>query len=123
MFNAADPVHHQYFLDNVERVLMRRNILTHESARAIRREWFAKDGIIRAALDLTKEELAAEHGIRGQVTDRCNAQDWEFDEEGDLIIYGTCGKPAGHEERFHQEWRDGKLWAEWAGLVETVPPR
>lgn len=29
--------------------------------------------------------------------------------------FGRCNLPAGHDTGWHQEWRDGKLWAEWRG--------
>jgi hypothetical protein len=33
------------------------------------------------------------------------------DDAGD-VLYGTCNLPEEHDG-WHQEWRDGKLWAEW----------
>lgn len=46
----------------------------------------------------------------------CGATDglgvWEDDPE---FVYGRCNKPPGHESPWHQEWRDGVLWAEWRG--------
>lgn len=33
-------------------------------------------------------------------------------------LYGVCNLPMGHEQRMHQEWRNGKLYAEWSGCTE-----
>lgn len=35
----------------------------------------------------------------------------------------TCTLPTGHPGRFHQEWRDGELWAEWSGRLDVDPTR
>ena len=38
------------------------------------------------------------------------------DEPDDLDEpWGRCTLDAGHEGDWHQEWRDGRLWAEWRG--------
>jgi hypothetical protein len=52
----------------------------------------------------------------------CGAQDWAYDDDGTAIIYGTCEKSKGHESRWHQEFRDGKLWAEWSGRRDSRAP-
>lgn len=51
----------------------------------------------------------------------CGAQDWGWNDDRSVHIYGTCQRPAGHGDRWHSEWRDGKLWAEWSGPVQTAP--
>jgi len=56
------------------------------------------------------------------VPDVCGAQDWGYDDEEEIIIYGTCQRPAGHTDRWHQEMRDGKLWAEWSGPSDERAP-
>lgn len=52
----------------------------------------------------------------------CGAQDWAYGDNNEIIIYGTCQKPKEHENRWHQEWRDGKLWAEWSGSRDSRAP-
>lgn len=34
---------------------------------------------------------------------------------GHGYVHPRCTLPAGHTGRFHQERRDGKVWAEWSG--------
>jgi hypothetical protein len=65
----------------------------------------------------------------------CGAQDWYRDDDGRVGVYGTCQLPAGHTKaecehcggpipgrRFHQEIRDGKVWAEWSGPSDERAP-
>lgn len=56
------------------------------------------------------------HRVGCELSPICGIQDLA----GDGRIAGTCELPKGHG-RWHQEWRDGKLWAEWSGGV--VPAR
>lgn len=52
----------------------------------------------------------------------CGAQDWGQNEDGSIHIYGTCQKTAGHYSDWHQEYRDGNLWAEWRGPHDRKAP-
>jgi hypothetical protein len=39
-----------------------------------------------------------------------------FPDEPEDTAYGRCNLPSGHQTLgWHQEWRDGRLWAEWRG--------
>lgn len=52
--------------------------------------------------------------IRQVITSRppCGAADGLGVPDGP---YGRCNLPAGHDGDWHQEWRNGRLWAEWRG--------
>lgn len=50
----------------------------------------------------------------------CGAQDWGYNEDGSVHVYGTCQKRV-HDNRWHGEWRDGKLWAGWGGPRKRAP--
>lgn len=43
----------------------------------------------------------------------CHAHDTATDKDGNRI--GDCTLPAGHPTGWHQETRDGQVWAEWRG--------
>lgn len=68
-----------------------------------------------------RELNLADRALAAELRKPPRTEDWAHDDGGKLIIYGTCQRPAGHPERMHQEWRDGKLWAEWSGPVERAP--
>jgi hypothetical protein len=36
---------------------------------------------------------------------------------------GTCNLPKGHETRWHQETRDGEIWAQWSDGRSLPPAR
>lgn len=47
---------------------------------------------------------------------RCGATDGLGLDPDDPEPYGRCNLLAGHDTGgWHQEWRDGRLWAEWRG--------
>jgi hypothetical protein len=46
---------------------------------------------------------------------RCGATDGLGLDPDDPEPYGRCQLPAGHDGDWHQEMRDGKLWAQWRG--------
>jgi hypothetical protein len=57
---------------------------------------------------------------------KCGAQSWAYDDDGTVILYGTCQLPKDHEESFHLEVRGGEVWAEWSGpatyrIPEGIP--
>lgn len=52
--------------------------------------------------------------------DRCGAQEWWRDDDGSVVIGATCQRYVGHPGR-HLEERDGRVWADWSGLVEFAP--
>lgn len=66
--------------------------------------------------------------ITGDETSICGATDglglWADEGDPDRA-YGRCTLPLGHGDNprwaWHQEWRDGKLWAEWRGPNPDVP--
>ena len=45
----------------------------------------------------------------------CGATDGLGLDPDDPEPSGRCNLPAGHDRDWHQEWRDGHLWAEWCG--------
>lgn len=53
----------------------------------------------------------------------CGAQEWAFDDDGKLIIYGTCNLPVNHETGWHNETRNGQIWAQWRGPHEARAPQ
>jgi hypothetical protein len=64
------------------------------------------------------------HLVHSSLADPCGAQDWARDDDGRLIVYGTCRKPAGHGTRWHQdrEPATGRLLAEWSGPADARAP-
>lgn len=66
-------------------------------------------------------ERAYEHAVGLNLRDGliawrpCQAIDYYRDENDRIVVRGFCQKPSGHASRFHQEWRDGKIWSEWSG--------
>lgn len=45
----------------------------------------------------------------------CGATDGLGLDPDDPEPFGWCTLDAGHDGDWHQEWRDGRLWAEWRG--------
>lgn len=54
---------------------------------------------------------------------RCGATEhFDCDQHpGSVYVFRCCNLPAGHESRFHQEWRDGLLWGESSGHPDPMP--
>lgn len=55
----------------------------------------------------------------------CGAQDRALvpSPDGGEDVHPTCTLLLDHPGRFHQEWRDGELWAEWSGRRDVHPYR
>lgn len=61
---------------------------------------------------ITEEGIARARDGAGRL---CGAADGLGLDPDDPEPFGRCSLPARHEGQWHQEWRDGRLWAEWRG--------
>lgn len=60
---------------------------------------------------------ALKESLRG-----CGAQDWVRSEDGEIVIHGTCGRPAGHDGNKHYDFSKGEVWHEWHGPADRRAP-
>lgn len=52
----------------------------------------------------------------------CGAQDWDRDEDGEVVVLGTCGMPAGHEGNKHHDFSKNDVWHAWHGRADRRAP-
>ena len=73
----------------------------------------------RTAIRWPRIYRACEAILNAMTRKRCGATDGASlvgDGPDDLDEpQGRCTLDAGHDGDWHQEWRDGRLWAEWRG--------
>lgn len=52
----------------------------------------------------------------------CGAQDWDRDEDGEVVVLGTCGMPAGHEGNKHHDFSKNEVSHAWHGRADGRAP-